>query len=147
MGHGESRAVCRCYRDRVRGRSTFGVLDECRGTNPKLRDYAYVLAMRGDVNDAYGYFETAEELQRRADRRHPKLVSLADIWFCDLLIRIGYVERAAVRIKENLPLCAEQGWADDEARCNLLWGRIALTEGEDEEAQERFDKSEKAMRR
>ena len=122
--------------------------NQLSSTEAKIRSYvhyAYVLFMRGDVEEAEGYFGSAEELQRSSDRKRRNLVSSADIWWSEMLIRVGELARARKRLEANILVCVQNGWVDDVARCHYLIGKIALHGGDDRRAEQFLDKAEIAM--
>jgi hypothetical protein len=112
-----------------------------------LVHYAYALAMSGEVKDARKSFGMAEDLQRSVDKKQRGLIGLSSIWWADLLLRARLLDHAKARTEPNLVHCTEQGWGEDVARCELILGKVALEEGDVNEAKRRLTAAEATMRK
>jgi tetratricopeptide (TPR) repeat protein len=84
-------------------------------------DLGTALAWLGKLDDARRHFAAATKLEDE-----PQLYSLRGIWEAEFKLEVGDRPGAAAQTQANLDIAVWKRWAQDQALCGTLLGRLAL---------------------
>jgi tetratricopeptide (TPR) repeat protein len=106
---------------------TVGQSESIRNALSQLGKFVTLI---GDTAEAEQRFLAADQIQVREDYESDHLYSGPGIWWANYLALTGRQDPARVLTRRNIDLCRTYGWNEDEARCDRVFGRLALAAGD-----------------
>jgi len=105
-------------------------LDDWEESNEAHLHLAWVATQLGDAAEAEEQFTAADKLCFANDVDHDHLYSLSGIWWAEWLARTGRPGPARRLTDRNAEVSREEGWNENIARCDRMYGRLALAIGD-----------------